>query len=393
MQLTDFQADSPGRLVPTQGTVAFVPMPMPAELSLSPAVIRLLSDADFSLGRLTGASGRLVNPYLIGQPLLRREAILSSRIEGTFTTPEQLALLEAGVPSSDTTTLGDTREVLNYMRAMEHGLELLKKMPVSLRLVRELHGVLLDGVRGGQDRPGEFRAVQNYIGSRNAPISAARYVPPPVQEMKDALNHWEKGLHLDPDPMPLLVRLALAHYQFEAIHPFRDGNGRVGRLLIPLLLCERERLPDPLLYMSSFFERYRDEYVDGLLRVSTHGDWDSWLRFFLAGVVVCARESLTMAEELLALRDSYHAAVRSARSSGLLAALIDALFRVPTLTIAQAANLTGVTAASASSNLQKLVRLKIVDEVSGRTRGQVFLAKEILSFVGRNLEEAGGPRS
>lgn len=392
MQLTDFEADSPGRLVPAQGTVAFVPASMPAELPLTSAVVRLLSDADFALGRLTGASGRLVNPYLIGQPLLRREAILSSRIEGTFTTPEQLALLEAGVPQ-DAATLGDTREVLNYMRAMEHGLALLKKMPVSLRLVRELHNVLLDGVRGGQDRPGEFRTVQNYIGSRNAPISAARYVPPPVPEMKDALDQWERGIHLDPDPLPLLVRSALSHYQFEAIHPFRDGNGRVGRLLIPLILCERERLSDPLLYMSSYFERYRDEYVDGLLRVSTHGDWDAWLRFFLAGVVVCARESLTMAEELLALRDRYHAAVRSARSSGLLATLIDALFRVPTLTIAQAAALTGVTPASASSNLQKLVQLKIVDEVSGRTRGQVFLAKELLSFVGRHLGEAGSARS
>lgn len=367
------------------GVMAFVPDPMPERFALSGGVVRLLSDADYSLGRLAGASGRLVNPYLIGQPLLRREAILSSRIEGTFTTPEQLALLEAGLPSGDTPAQADTREVLNYIRALERGLELLKSMPVALRMVRELHGVLMAGVRGGQDRPGEFRTVQNFIGSKHAPIAGARFVPPPVAEMQEALQRWEKDLHLDPDPLPPLVRLSMAHYQFEAIHPFRDGNGRMGRLLIPLLLCERDRLTSPLLYMSAYFEKYRDAYVDGLLRVSTHGSWDEWITFFLTGVITCARESLTLAEELLALRDRYHEAVRSARSSSLLGTLIDALFAVPTLTIAQAAQLTSVTPASASSNLRKLVDLGILTEMTGRQRGQVFMARDVLSFVGRDL--------
>lgn len=372
--------------------MAFVPDPMPADLPLSSAAIRVLSEADFALGRLTGASGRLVNPYLIGQPLLRREAILSSRIEGTFTTPEQLALLEAGVPGADEPAAQDTREVLNYIRSMERGLELLKTMPISLRLVRELHGVLLEGVRGGRDRPGEFRTVQNYIGSTNAPIASARFVPPPVREMTDALRRWESDLHLASDPLPPLVRLAVAHYQFEAIHPFRDGNGRIGRLLIPLLLCERDRLTAPLLFMSAYFDKYRDAYVDGLLRVSTHGDWEGWLTYFLQGVATCARESLTLAEDLITLRDRYHQAVRSARSSSLLGTLIDALFRVPTLTISQAAKLTSVTPASASSNLQKLVELGIVAEMTGRQRGQVFMAHQILSFVGRDLGASEAPK-
>lgn len=386
--------DSPGRLVPAAGgAIAFVPNPMPAAVTLGPAAVRLLSEADYALGRLAGSAGRLVNPYLIGQPLLRREAILSSRIEGTFTTPEQLVLLEAGVPApgQDARVTADTLEVLNYVHAMERGLELLKTIPVSLRLVKDLHAVLLAGVRGGHDRPGAFRTEQNYIGSRHAPISDARFVPPPVPEMIEALNRWELDLHQELDPLPLLVRLALAHYQFEAIHPFRDGNGRVGRLLIPLFLCAHERLSDPLLYMSAFFERHREEYVDLLLRVSTRGAWENWVAFFLSGVAECARDGQTLTDGLLALRERYHAAVRSARSSGLLATLIDDLFRIPTITIGRAAARLEVTPASASSNLRKLQALNVIVEVTGRTRDQVFVAREILDFVGRDLATPPSP--
>lgn len=374
-------------MVAAGGAMAFVPDPMPVELDLGQLEIRLLSEADYALGRLAGSAGRLVNPYLIGQPLLRREAILSSRIEGTFTTPEQLVLLEAGVPpaSQDARAAADTREVLNYVRAMERGLELLKTIPVSLRLLRDIHAVLLDGVRGGEDRPGEFRTVQNYIGSRQASIAEARFVPPPVAEMHDALNAWERDLHREPDPLPLLVGLAVAHYQFEAIHPFRDGNGRVGRLLIPLLLCAHERLSDPLLYMSAYFDRYRDQYMDLLLAVSTRGAWREWVGFFLRGVAECAFEGQKLTDGLLALRDRYHGLIRSARSSALVGTLIDDLFRVPSITIGRAAALLNVTPAAASYNLRKLQDLGVIAEVTGRTRGQVFVAREILDFVGRDL--------
>jgi len=369
------------------GALAFVPDPMPTELSLAVGTVRLLSEADYAMGRLAGASGRLLNPYLVGQPLLRREAILSSRIEGTYTTPEQLVLLEAGAGRAgpDTKAAEDTRVVLNYVRAMEHGLQRLHTLPVSLRLVKEVHAVLLDGVRGGQDRPGQVRTEQNYIGSRHASIADARFVPPPVPEMHEALDRWEKDLHVRPDPLPLLVRVAVAHYQFEAIHPFRDGNGRMGRLLIPLLLCEHQRFPQPLLYMSAYFDRNRQEYMERLLAVSTQGAWELWIGFFLEGVAQCARESLALADQLLALRDRYHDSVRTARSSGLLAKLIDELFRVPSITIGRATELLHVTPAAASYNLKKLVAHGIVTEVTGRTRDRFYVAREILTVVSRDM--------
>ncbi len=367
--------------------MAFVPDAMPAELRLGTGTVRLLEDAVYTLGLLNGSAGRLVSPYLIGQPLLRREAILSSRIEGTFTTPEQLVLLEAGVPTDeeDERITADTREVLNYVRAMERGLELLDGLPVSRRLLRELHAVLLHGVRGGRDLPGEFRREQNYIGSQHAPISDARFVPPPVDEMHTALDAWEHDLHLEHDVMPTLVRVAVAHYQFEAIHPFRDGNGRLGRLLIPLLLCERGRLSAPLLYMSAYFERHRQAYVDLLLRVSTHGDWESWLAFFLQGVAECARDGQVLTEDLLALRERYHTQVRAVRSSGPLLTVVDDLFRVPTTTPTRVAQLIGKTAATAGSVITKLQDLGILVEVTGRTRNRVYVAREIVGFLGRDM--------
>lgn len=373
--------------VPAGGTVAFVPDAMPPELHLGTGTVRLLEDAVYALGLLNGSAGRLVNPYLVGQPLLRREAILSSRIEGTFTTPEQLVLLEAGVPADDEDehVTADTREVLNYVRAMERGLELLQQLPVSRRLLRELHAVLLHDVRGGRDLPGEFRREQNYIGSQHAPISEARFVPPPVDEMQPALDQWERDLHLDFDPMSPLVRVAVAHYQFEAIHPFRDGNGRLGRLLIPLLLCERGRLSAPLLYMSAYFERHRQAYVDRLLRVSTHGDWEAWIAFFLQGVAECARDGQALTADLLVLRERYLADVRKVRSSGLLSVVVDDLFRVPTTTLTRVTKLIGKTAATAGTVMAKLQALGIVEEVTGRTRNRVYVAREIVGFLGRDM--------
>jgi Fic family protein len=378
-----------------QGALAFVPAPLPRGIPLSGPTLRLLTRAEHSLGHLNGATGKLVNPFLLGSPLLRREAILSSRIEGTITSPEELVLFEAGSPPTESRREADTREVANYIRAMTHGLARLQQLPVSLRLIRELHAELLRGVRGGTHMPGEFRDSQNFIARLGDPIEKARFVPPPVPEMKEALAALETYLHIEPqsaaaegishevhrDLAPLLVRLALIHYQFEVIHPFRDGNGRVGRLLIPLLLISHGKLRQPVLYLSAYFERNRPQYYDRLLHVSHTGQWEQWLDFFLRGIDESSRESVEQVEGLLDLRERWHSQFHSARSSALLLKLIDALFQSPSITIGRAAKLLGVTEASASYNIKKLVDGGILQERTGRKWAQIFIAMDILRFM------------
>lgn len=387
MDPKEFTELAPGRLVPTTGGVqAFVPDPLPENLELRGATVRLLAAAENALGRLAGTTAREFNPFLVASPLLRREAILSSRIEGTITTPEQLVLLEAegDEPRRRSRPDADTQEVLNYVRAMHRGVELLKSLPVSLRLIREVHGVLLTGVRGERERPGEFRQSQSWIrGTLDADISNARFIPPPPPDMRKALHDLESYLNRDqtPDRDPLLVQLALIHYQFEAIHPFRDGNGRIGRLLIPLLLVSHRRLDGPFLYLSAFFERNRDRYMDLLLRVSQLGDWVSWIDFFLRGVYESASEANEQALALLDLRQQYHRRVQKGRSSALLIRLIDELFQRPSITISQAAALLNVTGPAARNNVHRLVSEGILREVTGRKRNQVFVADEIVSFM------------
>ncbi len=371
--------------------LAFVPDPPPRSLPLDPPTIRLLARAENALGHLNGTTGRLVNPFLVGSPLLHIEAIVSSRIEGTVTTPEELALFEADARvAADPRRAEDTREVANYIEAMRYGLRRIQKLPLSLRLIQELHRKLLTGVRGDRDRPGEWRESQNWIARPGESLAQARFVPPPVHEMKRALEDFERYLHLPEDPheddVPLLVQLAIVHYQFEAIHPFRDGNGRIGRLLIPLLLCSRARLDEPLLYLSAYFERHRQDYYDLLLHVSQKGDWTSWIRFFLLGVEESCREAVARAEALLDLRRAYHQRFQSARSSALLLKLIDELFRRPSITIGQAAELLDVTPAAASANIKKLLEAGILSERTGRKRDQLFVAGEIVAFVERHAE-------
>jgi Fic family protein len=313
----------------------------------------------------------------------------TARASSRYATAEQLVLLEAGSPPPDERQREDTREVLNYIKALHHGLQMLKDLPVSNRLICEIHQRLLSGVRGDSEQPGEFRRTQNYIGRRMDGIGGARFVPPPVTEMLEGLSDLEKYIHLEPhgppdpnaepDPTvaPLLVRLALIHYQFETIHPFRDGNGRVGRLLIPLLLISHGRLREPLLCMSGYFERHREVYTDHMLRVSQLGDWRTWIEFFLRGVVESARESVQLASLLLALRQSWQRQFQAARSSALLLKLVDELFRRPAITIGQASKVLGVTPAAASSNIDKLVKAGILSERTGRKRDQVFVATDV----------------
>lgn len=385
MKTEQFQASAPGSLVPaTGGAQAFAPAPLPEQLDLEAGTVSLLARAENALGRLVGTTAREFNPYLVASPMLHREAILSSRIEGTVTTPEQLVLIQAESSQGQVRTADDdTQEVLNYMDAMRRGLDLLQELPVCLRMIREVHRVLLAGVRGDQERTGEFREHQNWVrGPLDDSIANARFVPPPVPEMNQALADFEKYLGREPSAEhdPVLVQLALVHYQFETIHPFRDGNGRVGRLLIPLLLCSYGRLDSPILYLSAYFERHRDLYVDLLLHVSQSGEWTPWIDFFLQGVLESSEEAISQANDLLALRQHYHRQFQTGRSSALLIKLIDRLFEAPSTTISAAAELLDVSQQAASNNIRKLEKAGILSD-TGRKRGKIYLAPEIMSFM------------
>lgn len=279
MNPADFKTSAGGKIVKTsQGFCAFVPKPLPPPITYDEQTVQLLSDADRALGRLAGIGQLLPNPHLLIAPYMRREAVLSSRIEGAQASLSDLLYFEAG--DKDPPKSADVQEVLNYVRAMQFGLSRLEQLPLSLRLLKEIHEILMEGVRGENRNPGEFRESQNWIGPPGCNLNEASFVPPPRTEMLKALDSWEKFLHEDKS-VPPLIQCALMHYQFEAIHPFLDGNGRVGRLLITFFLCERGHLPQPLLYLSAFFERYRDEYYRRLLDVSTSGNWIEWIRYFL----------------------------------------------------------------------------------------------------------------
>jgi len=273
--------------------------------------------------------------------------------------------------------------VLNYVRALEYGLERLDTLPVSLRLIRELHERLMAGVRGEHAAPGEFRSSQNWIGPPNCTLNEAEFVPPPVPHMHEALDAFERYLHSE-DVYPPLVRLALIHYQFEAIHPFVDGNGRIGRLLISLLLVEWGLIPLPLLYLSAFFHRYRQAYYDLLMAVSESGAWGDWLLFFLRGVTEQARDAIARAKRLQGLQATWRERLTQARASALLLRLADSLFASPVLTIPEAQRLLDVTYRSAQRNVEKLVEAGILQQVGDASYGKTFFAAEILQAIGED---------
>ncbi len=311
---------------------------------------------------------------------VRREAVMSSRIEGTSASLEdvynyearQLSFLE---PDSD------AREVHNYVVALNYGLERLTTLPVSLRLIRELHQRLMEGVRGEEWMPGEFRRTQNWIGPAGCTLETASYVPPPVDAMNEALNQLERFIHTSSD-LPALIRVGLIHYQFEAIHPFLDGNGRVGRLLIILLLCQWGLLPQPLLYLSGYFERLRNEYYDRLLATSQRGEWEAWLWFFLAGVGEQAREATGRVQALQRLRERYHGVLAGQRDAPRLAKVVDFLLGHPIVTIRQVqAGLDLRDFKIAQRYIEKLQQIGWLREITGRVRNRAFRADEILQTI------------
>lgn len=398
MSMERFQQSPTGRLVWIgQGETAywaFVPHPLPPALPFDAELVRTLSEADRALGELSGLARTMANPRLFVRPFIHREAVLSSRIEGTQADIVDLYAYEAGqlpLPGAKPSPPeSDVREVLNYVRALEYGLERLSTLPVSLRLLRELHERLMEGVRGGQAAPGEFRRSQNWIGRPGCTLNEATYVPPAVPETHEALDAFEKYLHVE-NELPPLVRLALIHYQFEAIHPFLDGNGRIGRLLISLLLVSWNLLPLPVLYLSAFFERRRQDYYDLLLAVSERGTWREWVLFFLRGVAEQSRDAITRAKRLQDLQSEWRERLTQARASALLLRLADSLFESPMLTIPEAQRRLGVRHYnSARKSVEKLVAAGILQPVGDTSYGRVFQSQEILRIIGGGEIEAGG---
>jgi len=307
---------------------------------------------------------------------MRREAVLSSRIEGTQASLSDLVLFELE-PERDS---ADVREVYNYLQAVDHVLAPDRRLPVSLSLLREAHRILLAGTRGSHAEPGEFRRTQNWIGSPGAVIDTAKYVPPPPERLWECLDPFEKFLHADGE-LPPLITIGAIHYQFEAIHPFIDGNGRVGRLLVVLLMVEWGLLPAPLLDLSAYIEPRRDAYYQGLLNVSRDGDWAGWLSFFLDVVANQARDALARAQALHDLRKQMRRDVASSRASGSLMQLVDALFDVPMLTIPRARDVLGITHRAATLNVEKLVDFGLLREIRHGGRPRLFVAREVMRVV------------
>jgi Fic family protein len=355
------------------GYRAFIPDPLPPKppIALDEEMWNLLSKADLAVGRLDGSTETLPNPDLFVFMYVRREAVLSSQIEGTQAS--LIDVLEFEAEAAEPGRPDDVGEVVNYVAAMNHGLERLEKLPVSLRLIREIHAKLMHGVRGAERDPGEFRKSQNWVGPPGSTLANARYVPPPPHEMRQALDNFEKFLHQE-HPMPALIKVGIAHSQFETVHPFLDGNGRVGRLLITFLLCEKEILKRPLLYLSHFFKLNRAEYYDRLQAVRDRGDWEGWLKFFLQGVAQVAEEATLNARRIVKMREEHRQLIlsRLGRASAKGLQLLERLYFRPIVSVQTVAEITGLSFANANSLSRQLEAVGLLRETTGRKRNRRF---------------------
>jgi Fic family protein len=366
----------PGRKISLGAYSAFLPAPLPPALVWTPRLIGILSEADRLIGRLAGEGGRLPNPHILIRPFVRREAVLSSRIEGTQATLGELLAAEAGAAVDRSPE--DLREVGNYVVALEHGISRLETLPLCVRLVRELHEKLMTGVTGDRATPGRLRKIQNWIGIPGSTIAKASYIPPPPTEIEPCLAAWEKFLH--ESDLPPLVTIALAHYQFEAIHPFLDGNGRVGRLLITLFLIERQILPTPLLYLSAFFEASRRDYYDRLRGVSERGAWNEWVEYFLLGVARMSEDALNRAVRINGLLAQWQKKV-SGDSTNTPLRMVELLGTNPFITTKGAAEKLGIAFTTAQRAIQRLQRIGILQPVGDAKRDRVFCARTLLDIL------------
>jgi Fic family protein len=359
-----------------EGYRAFHPNPLPPDIEWTQTLGVALSNASALVGKLAGEGRRLPNPHILIRPFVRREAVFSSRIEGTQSTLGELLAAEAGVAVERSPE--DLREVGNYVVALEYGIGRLKTLPLSLRLVRELHEKLMSGVRGQHATPGEFRRSQNWIGPPGATLAQATYVPPPPDSLVEHLSAWEKFLHNR--MLPPLIHAALVHYQFEAIHPFLDGNGRVGRLLITLELCERNLLPAPFLYLSAFLDETRADYYGGLRGVSEHGHWSGWLQYFLNGVARQAEDALNRAERANKLLERWRNKLADDAHAKVAFQLVDLLGTNPFLTPRGAQERLRVAYNTVMRAISQLQKQGIIKEVSGARRDRVYCAKKLLQI-------------
>jgi len=367
---------------------AFIPSPLPPDppIQIDPPMQVLLSQADRALGRLDGSIQTLPHPDLFVYMYVRKEAVLSSQIEGTQSSLQDVLAAEAKILSPDRPQ--DVDEVVNYVRAMNHGLSKLAELPVSVRLIREIHAELLQGVRGSHLTPGDIRTSQNWIGAAGCSLNEATFVPPPPHEVAAHLTELEKFLHNDPQ-LPMLIRIGLAHVQFETIHPFLDGNGRVGRLLITFLLCEQEILLKPVLYLSYYFKKHRQQYYDHLQAVRDHGAWEDWLTFFLKGIVEVSRQATETARRILDMRETHRQSITEnfGRVAGNGHRVLEHLYEHPIVSVNEVQELIGTTYAAANDLVAKFVDSGILIETTGQTRNRKFMYRSYINLFHDDVAE------
>ncbi len=381
MQYDDFIGSPSGVLVPTDhGQRAFVPHRLPPPNIDLQKLIKPWSEALDAIGELNGIGRTIANPYLLIRPLQRREVVSSSSMEGTYTTVDELLVAEANDTSS---TTPDTREVLNYMNALTTAIDSLASVPLSLRTIRDSHQAMLRNVgrsRGANVRPGEFKQFQNFIGGAGK-IENARFIPPPPRECMTCLQDLERYIHEDENDLDTLINSALIHYQFETIHPFADGNGRVGRMLIILHLFMKKKLVQPLLYLSPILEERKDEYIDRMYAVSSKGDWEGWISFYLVAMRDSARQTIHLTDQIFSLQREYRARLQKTRLSANLLTVVDSLFEHPVISIPAIQTNLNVTYPAAKKNVDILVRNGILSEIEGSTNPRLFAARDIIDLI------------
>ena len=362
------------------GYQAFIPAPLPPDPPVHIESLRsLLSQADRALGRLDGSIETLPNPNLFVYMYMRKEAVLSSQIEGTQSSLPDLLTAEAKIFAPDRPQ--DVDELINHVRAVNYGLERLDQLPLSLRLIRETHATLMRGVRGSHLTPGEIRTSQNWIGPGGCTLNEAIFVPPPPHEIGSQLSNLGKFYHADTD-LPLLIKIGLAHAQFETIHPFLDGNGRVGRMLITFMLCEREVLLKPALYLSNYFKKHQQQYYDELQSVRDAGTWEQWLSFFLRGVVEVSNEATETARDIIQLREEHREAITVGfgRTASNGHRILEYLYDHPIISVPEVRDLIGTTYPAANNLVGRLVKTGILHEMTGQTRNRKFMYRSYIDL-------------